>query len=79
MRLDMQGKRREDQLGKRQEDQLDKRQDDKKDKNRNRNRKSDGKQASEYKLVFGNICSKFVILNFLFGEKVSLPEDIENK
>ncbi len=57
-------KRQEDQLDKRQEDQLDKRHEDKKDKRRNRNRKSDGKQASEYKLVFGNICSKFAILNF---------------
>jgi hypothetical protein len=38
-----------------------------------------GKYASEYKLVFGNICYKFAILNFLFCEKVSLQEDIENK
>jgi hypothetical protein len=64
MRLDMQGKRREDQLDTRQEDQLEKRQEDKKGKRRNRNRKCDGKHASEYKLVFGNICSKFALLNF---------------
>jgi hypothetical protein len=66
-----------------QEDQQDKRQGTKKTrdrrKRRNRNSKSDGKHASEYKLVFGNICSKFAILNFLFCEKVSLSEDVENK
>jgi hypothetical protein len=66
-----------------QEDQQDKRQETKKTrdwrKKRNRNSESDGKHASEKKLLFGNICSKFAILNFLFCEKVPLPEDIENK